>query len=136
MPQRFQLRLYETVSAASKLPRELRRGVVGKGGIYETLRVDPESYSLCSRRLVLYADSLMIDFEASHSYSPGTIQGRTGGAARISPGIPINLLIDPRGRHQRPERLRALLAARAGGSRMRTHLGSFGDIAVLAVARE
>src|SRR5258707_14096618 len=42
---------------------------------------------------VLYADSLMIDFEASHSYSPGTIQGQNGWGGQNPHGIPINLLI-------------------------------------------
>jgi hypothetical protein len=43
---------------------------------------------------VLYADSLMIDFEASHGYSPGSIQGQNGWGGQNPPGIPINPLID------------------------------------------
>ncbi len=43
---------------------------------------------------VLYADSLMIDFEASHGYSLGTIQGQNGWGGQNPPGIPINPLID------------------------------------------
>src|SRR5882757_221876 len=43
---------------------------------------------------VLYADSLMIDFEASHGYSLGTIQGQNGWGGQNPPGIPINPAID------------------------------------------
>jgi len=43
---------------------------------------------------VLYADSLTIDFEASHGYSPGSIQGQNGWGGQNPPGIPINPLID------------------------------------------
>jgi hypothetical protein len=43
---------------------------------------------------VLYADSLMIDFEASHGYSPGSIQGQNGWGGQNPPGIPINPLFD------------------------------------------
>src|SRR5258708_2032872 len=43
---------------------------------------------------VLYADSLMIDFEASHGYSLGTIQGQNGWGGQNPPGMPINPLID------------------------------------------
>jgi hypothetical protein len=43
---------------------------------------------------VLYADSLMIDFEASHGYSPGSIQGQNGWGGQNPPGIPINPGID------------------------------------------
>src|SRR6266478_1621122 len=43
---------------------------------------------------VLYDDSLMIDFEASHGYLPGSIQGQNGWGGQNPPGIPINPLID------------------------------------------
>jgi hypothetical protein len=43
---------------------------------------------------VLYADTLMIDFEASHGYSPGSIQGQNGWGGQNPPGMPINPLID------------------------------------------
>jgi hypothetical protein len=34
---------------------------------------------------VLYADTLIIGFEASQGYSPGSIQGQNGWALRIRP---------------------------------------------------
>jgi len=43
---------------------------------------------------VLYADSLMIGFEASQNYSPGSIQGQNGWGGQNPPGIAINPLID------------------------------------------
>jgi len=42
---------------------------------------------------VLYADSLIIDFEAS-SYHTGSIDRQNGWGGQNPPGIPINLLID------------------------------------------
>ncbi len=43
---------------------------------------------------VLFADSLMIDFEASHGYILGSIQGQNGWGGQNPPGIAINPLID------------------------------------------
>jgi hypothetical protein len=43
---------------------------------------------------VLYADTLIIGFEASQGYSPGSIQGQNGWGGQNPPGIVINPLID------------------------------------------
>jgi hypothetical protein len=93
LPQRFQSRLYETVLTSAHFPASCAEELLAKEESMKRFALIG-ALLIVFASAVLYADTLMIDFEASHGYSPGSIQGQNGWGGQNPPGIPINLLID------------------------------------------